>query len=112
MKFIIKIVLITYFTLFGVPWQGSWAEAREVVDMAGRRVEIPDNPQRVYSPSPPGTVLLYVFDPGVMCSIFNMYGREQAGLLDPRVKDLPNIGTLSGDGATASLEKLLEAQRI
>lgn len=86
------------------------AQAREIVDMAGRRVEIPDNPARVYSPAPYGVIIIYAFNPAILCSTMKLYNEAESVWLDERARNLPVIGSLSGDGATANLEKLLAAK--
>ncbi|MEF3191183.1 MAG: hypothetical protein K6347_01340 [Campylobacterales bacterium] len=45
------------------------AGAREIVDMAGRHVAIPDHITKVYSSSPPTTYLVYAIDPKLLVAL-------------------------------------------
>ena len=106
MKFFSKIYISVLVLALG--W-ANYATCRDFTDMAGRTVNIPDRAQRVYSPAPPGGLMLYTLNPGVLCTFTNYPGSAVVGrdLLDPRVRTLPNIGFLSGEGAMASLENLM-----
>lgn len=85
--------------------------AREVTDMVGRTVTVPDTINKVYSPSPQSTLMLYALDPSFLCSFSQgMPGTGWRQLLDPRVRDLPNLGSITGEGLQTNLETLLNTE--
>ncbi len=85
----------------------STLEAREITDMLGRSVTIPDAPKKVYAPSPYGSYALYAMDPSLLAGwIFNIDARYYP-YLDERMKTLPLIGRVFGAGQSANLEVLL-----
>jgi iron complex transport system substrate-binding protein len=51
------------------------ALAREVIDSAGRKVEVPDRIERVMAAGPPASVLLYMLAPEKMIG-WNLKPRE------------------------------------
>ena len=82
-------------------------EARDITDMLGRSVTIPDAPKKVYAPSPYGSYALYAMDPSLLAGwIFNIDARYYP-YLDERMKSLPLIGRVFGAGQSANLEVLL-----
>lgn len=84
--------------------------AREVTDSAGRKVEIPDRINRVIAAGPPASILLYMLAPEKMVG-WNIKPRpEERPYLMPAVRDLPEIGRLTGRGNTASLETVMAAK--
>lgn len=87
------------------------AHGRQITDMAGRSVTVPDTINKVYSPSPIGANLLYTLDyrllPGV---IFPLYDLER-DMLHPSIRELPVIGSVTGDaGALTNPEAVLAMQ--
>ena len=81
--------------------------AKEVKDMIGRSVLIPENPKKVYAPSPYGSYALYAMDPSLLVGwIFNIDSNYYE-YLDKRMQTLPVIGRVFGAGETANLEVLL-----
>ena len=92
--------------------QPNWAQTREITDMTGHTVTIPDTPQRVYTPSPPGGFLLFTLNPEALCGLLGNGGAQSivSGQPDPRLQSIPNIGSLSGEGRTANLEVLMSME--
>ncbi|MDD5117916.1 MAG: ABC transporter substrate-binding protein [Sulfuricurvum sp.] len=89
---------------------GFEASAREVTDMLGRKVDVPENPKKVYAPSPYGSYALYAMDPTLLTGwIFNI-DEENLPYLHPSMKTLPTIGRVFGAGQSANLEILLAAK--
>lgn len=86
------------------------AAARTVVDSAGRRVEVPDKVARVVAAGPPAAVLIYVVAPETMIGWPRAPGPREKALLLPAVRDLPEIGRLTGRGDSLNLERLIAAQ--
>jgi len=87
------------------------AEAgRIVTDSAGRQVEVPDRIERVMAAGPPASVLVYVLAPQKLVG-WNRKPREaELPYLAPAVRDLPEIGRLTGRGDTANVEVVLKAK--
>jgi len=82
-------------------------DGREITDMLGRGVVIPDTPKKVYAPSPYGCYALYAMDPALLVGwIFNIDERAYP-YLDPRMQNLPVLGRVFGPGQSANLEVLL-----
>ncbi len=82
-------------------------QAREIVDMLGRKVVVPEQPKKVYAPSPYGSYALYAMDPSVLVGwIFNIDSKYYP-FLDKRMQTLPVIGRVFGAGQSANLEVLL-----
>jgi iron complex transport system substrate-binding protein len=66
--------------------------AVEIEDAGGRKVTVPGKVERVMAAGPPATVLLYVL------------------FLVPAVRDLPELGRLTGRGDTANVEVVIKAR--
>jgi iron complex transport system substrate-binding protein len=83
------------------------AGARDVTDSAGRTIQVPDRIDRVMAAGPPASALLYVLAPEKMIG-WNLAPRESdLPYLLPIVRNLPEIGRLTGRGNTASLETVM-----
>jgi iron complex transport system substrate-binding protein len=86
------------------------ASAREVIDSAGRKVEVPDRVERVMAAGPPASVLVYVLASEKMIG-WNLKPREaELAYLSPIVRNLPEIGRLTGRGGTANFEVVMAAK--
>jgi iron complex transport system substrate-binding protein len=86
------------------------ARAREVVDSAGRKVQVPDRIERVMAAGPPASVLVYVLAPQKLIGWNRKPRPVELPYLAPGVRDLPEVGRLTGRGGTASLEAILAAK--
>jgi len=83
-------------------------QAREITDMSGRRVTIPDTITKVVAVSPPATYLLYAIDPNLLAGLnFPLWGSEKKYTV-PRYRTLPVIGGLAGQGRTMNREMLYQ----
>lgn len=87
---------------------GSCAAAREIIDMAGRSVIVPDEIRKVYCTSPPSTYLVVAMDPELLAGLNFPFNPSEQQLLDPRLRQLPVIGGWFGQGRTPNLETLLQ----
>jgi iron complex transport system substrate-binding protein len=87
-------------------WAGA-AEARGIVDMAGRKVTVPETIRKVYGTSPPATYMVYAMDPGLLAGLNFPFNPSEKQYLDPRIEKLPVIGGWFGQGRVANLETLL-----
>ncbi len=83
-------------------------QGREIIDMSGRRVTIPETITRVFAVSPPGTYLLYAIDPAVICGLnFPLWENEKRYAI-PHYSKLPVIGGLVGQSRNLNREVLLQ----
>jgi iron complex transport system substrate-binding protein len=86
------------------------ALAREVVDSANRKVEVPDRVERIMAAGPPASVLIYALAPEKLIG-WNRRPREaDLPFLSPLVRNLPEVGRLTGRGDTANLETVMSAK--
>jgi iron complex transport system substrate-binding protein len=86
------------------------AEARTITDSAGRIVEIPDHITRVLAAGPPAAVLLYVLAPQEMIGWVKAPRDAEKPYLLPSVRDLPELGRLTGKSGTANLQRVIAAK--
>lgn len=84
--------------------------AREIVDMDGKTVEIPDVITKVFGTSPPSTYMIYTIDASLIVGLNFNHARgnnESSNMLDPRFMALPVVGGLQGGGNSMNRETLL-----
>jgi iron complex transport system substrate-binding protein len=81
--------------------------ARTVVDSAGRQVTLPDRIGKVFAAGGPAAVALYVLRPDAMVGWPRAVRADERPYLRPEVRDLPELGLLTGRGDTANVEILL-----
>ncbi len=86
------------------------AEGREVVDMAGRRVSVPDTITKVYGATPPATYMIYALDPALLAGLNYPFSPVEKPYLNPATLALPVIGGWFGQGRTPNLETLLKVR--
>jgi iron complex transport system substrate-binding protein len=86
------------------------ALARTVTDSAGRTVEVPEHISRVFAAGPPASTLLYVLAPQTMIGWVRAPRAAEKPFLVPAVRDLPELGRLTGRGDTLNLEVLIGAK--
>lgn len=85
-------------------------QAREIVDMGGNRVTLPDTITKVAAVSPPGTYLLYAIDPNLLAGINSPLRENEKKYTIPAYRQLPVIGALAGQGRTINREVLLQVR--
>jgi iron complex transport system substrate-binding protein len=85
-------------------------EAREIVDMAGRRTSVPDAITKVYASSPPAVYMLYALDPALCAGLNYPFSRYEQRWLREDFINLPVIGGWFGQGRTPNQETLLMAK--
>ncbi|NVN92120.1 MAG: ABC transporter substrate-binding protein [Desulfuromonadales bacterium] len=103
------LAIVIVFLAMIVMGKGS-AVAREIVDMSGRKVVVPDSIKKVYAPAPYGAYILYAVDPTMMSGLIFPLKEEDKHYLHKSVRDLPVIGGLFGQGQTANIEVLLKTK--
>ena len=86
------------------------SESREIIDMTGRKVTIPDALRKVYAPSPYGSYIMYSVDPTMISGLIFPIKEEDKRYLVKDVQGLPVIGSLFGQGQTANIEVLMKAK--
>src|SRR5207342_978521 len=74
--------------------------AREVEDATGRRVSVPDQVTRVMAAGPTAAVVLYVLAPEKMIAWPSAPRPNEREFILPAVRDLPELGRLTGRGDT------------
>lgn len=84
-----------------------YAAAREITDMVGRKVTVPDKIRKVYGSSPPSTCMVYAVDPGLVAGLNSPLNQSEYHYLDQRLRQLPVIGGWFGQGQVPNLETLL-----
>ncbi len=84
--------------------------AREITDMAGRRVTVPESITKVYGASPPATYLIYAIDPAVIVRLNFSFNDMEKPFLARDVVNLPVIGGWFGQGRTPNQETLLKVK--
>jgi iron complex transport system substrate-binding protein len=97
--------LLTFFALlflFAMP-----LGAREITDMAGRRVTIPEQPRRVFGSAPPLNVLLHAIDPDVMIGLSFPVPPEARAYFPEHVARLPVLGGVFGMGPNMNSEAVM-----
>lgn len=86
---------------------GHPAAAREIVDMAGRHVTVPDRIERVWASAPPLSVLLMVAAPDTMTGVNLVPAADAARYPPAGVGGLPVLGGVYGVGRAANPEDVL-----
>lgn len=105
--------MLTFFTkllttaafVFAALLTAAPSMAREITDMAGRTVTVADKITKVYVMSQAN--LVYTLDPGLLCGIAYPLRDEEKAMMDPRMQQLPVLGTLYGMGKMANPEMLM-----
>ncbi|WP_041958919.1 ABC transporter substrate-binding protein [Sulfurospirillum arsenophilum] len=88
----------------------SSAYTREIIDMSGKKVEIPETITKVFGTSPPSTYMLYTIDSSLIVGLNFNHARgnnESTNMLDSRFMALPVVGGLQGGGNNMNRETLL-----
>ncbi|MGV8075603.1 MAG: ABC transporter substrate-binding protein [Syntrophobacteraceae bacterium] len=85
-------------------------ECREIVDMTGRTVTVPDHIAKVYAASPPAVYMVYAIAPELLVGLNYPFKASERKYLHPSIESLPIIGGWFGQGRTPNLETLLEVK--
>jgi iron complex transport system substrate-binding protein len=100
-----QFLIVAVLSLFSMVARGA-----QIEDSAGRLVTIPDRIERVMAAGPPASVLLYVLAPEKMMGWTAAPRPNEREFLLPSVRDLPELGRLTGRGDTANIEVVLKAK--
>jgi iron complex transport system substrate-binding protein len=87
----------------------SPVHAREILDMKGNKVSVPDKITKAYSGSPSATYMIYALDPDLLSGLNLRIAEEAESYLDKKVQSLPVLGGFSGQGNIANAEMILKA---
>lgn len=86
---------------------GFAAQAREITDMAGRKVVVPERIERVFGSAPPLNVLLHVVAPETMIGLSFPVPVEAQAFFPARLQQLPVLGGVFGMGRQMNPESVL-----
>jgi iron complex transport system substrate-binding protein len=86
------------------------AQTRSITDSAGRVVKLPERVETVFAAGPPAAILLYVMAPDRMLGWPRANRADERAFLAEPYADLPELGTLTGQGGEANLERVLALQ--
>ncbi|MCB2192717.1 MAG: ABC transporter substrate-binding protein [Deltaproteobacteria bacterium] len=86
------------------------SQARQITDMAGRKVQVPEVIKRVYATAPPATYMIYAVAPDLLVGTNGLLPKADPQYINPHVRGLPVLGGWFGQGRMANLEALLQAK--
>lgn len=99
-----------YVLLFSLLLVGSLA-ARDVTDMAGRKISVPDKVERSFASAPPMGLLSYILAPETMTALNipldSQFYFKDTKYLDKSLYKLPVVGGWHGNTRGANMETLL-----
>jgi len=102
LHFSCALCLLLFFSLLVRP-----AIARQINDMSGATITLPDHINRVVGVSPPCTYLLYAIDPTLIAGLNFPPSEDEQRYLPESFTGLPVIGGFFGQGRTINREVLL-----
>jgi iron complex transport system substrate-binding protein len=86
------------------------AEAREITDMAGRQVTVPERIGRIYAAQPYTYVLTYMLAPDMLIGHLSIIRDSDKHFLRPEAANLPLLGGSPGGGPAVNMETVLAAK--
>lgn len=84
--------------------------AQSFTDSAGRTITLPDQITRVFAAGGPAAVAVYVMRPDAMIGWPRAIRVEEKPYVLPLVRELPEVGMLTGRGDTANIEIVLQTK--
>jgi iron complex transport system substrate-binding protein len=109
MKSLMKSVAVAVLVAF-VSSPSLAFDSRSITDATGRSVMVPIDPARVFAAGPPAATLLYTIKPSSMVGWVRAPRKMDLPYLQEGVRNLPELGRLTGKGDTLNLEILLSAK--
>ena len=82
--------------------------ARELTDILGRKVVVPNYVRRAYATSPPATYMLYAIDPTVVAGLNTTLREWEKKHLRKQMQALPVLGGWYGQGFVPNIEMVLK----
>jgi iron complex transport system substrate-binding protein len=86
----------------------SPVHAREIMDMTGKNVSVPDKITKVFSGTPSATYMIYAIDPALLSGLNLRIAKEAQPYLDKKMQSLPVLGGFFGQGNIANAEMILK----
>ncbi|PPQ35247.1 iron complex transport system substrate-binding protein [Rhodoblastus acidophilus] len=83
------------------------AQAREITDMAGHRIQVPEKITKVFSASYPLTLLMAVIAPDALAAVNTPLTEKQKSFLAPRLAELAAVGGTPGQNRPANPEEII-----
>lgn len=84
--------------------------AREITDMAGRKVVVSERIEHIYAAQPYTHVLAYVLAPDMLIGHLSIIGDSEKRFLRPEAAKLPLLGGSPGGGPAVNMETVLAAK--
>jgi iron complex transport system substrate-binding protein len=104
------LLLLAIAACLSTPLFSTPTAAREVVDATARHISVPDKIDRVMAAGPNAAVVLYILAPEKMVGWPSAPRPNEREFLLPAVRDLPELGRLTGRGDTANVEVVLKTK--
>jgi len=79
-------------------------------DSAGRKVELPQRVERIYTAGPPASILVFAVAPDKLIGWTSAWREAERPFIARKYADLPELGRLTGRGNTANVEIVLQAK--
>ncbi|HOD74503.1 MAG TPA: ABC transporter substrate-binding protein [Syntrophorhabdaceae bacterium] len=83
-------------------------QARELTDIFGRRIAVPDRIRHAWATSPPATYMLYAMDPGVLAGLNTPVREWERNYFRRDIQQLPVLGGWYGQGNVPNIEMVLK----
>ena len=104
----IKKILFIFLFILGI----SFAGAKEITDMGGNKIVVPDKITKIFGSAPPTTFMVSVFNPELLVGLnFPSFNKNNFGdkyYLGEKFMDLPVFGGWQGSQKGASIELLVK----
>lgn len=84
------------------------ALAAMFTDSAGRAITLPERVAKVFAAGGPASVVVYALRPDAMVGWPRALREEEKPYVLPAVRELPEVGLLTGRGDTANVERVLQ----
>lgn len=84
--------------------------AKEITDMSGKNVTVPDKITRIFSVSPAVTYILYAIDPDLIVGLNAKIRDSERPYLRKTYQDLPILGGSFRNGLTLNMETMLKVK--
>lgn len=88
----------------------TMTHAREITDMAGRQLVVPDRITRIYAAQPYTHVLAYMLAPDMLIGHLSIIHEPEKRFLRPEAAKLPLLGGAPGGGPAVNMETVLAAK--
>jgi iron complex transport system substrate-binding protein len=104
---IANLILLLVLTMSVLP--NCWGQTgmRTIVDMAGRKVTVPEKITKVYSTSQIGIIAIYTLNPDQLAGWNFALTSGEKKFIAKKYYDLPVLGSWSGKNTTANLEEII-----